>query len=104
MITYFPLNKIKHRYSVNDWINWLEEEKKMIRRRFGNDVEALKYWPNDYYDKMEKWWASDNRILEPIELCKCGYIEDGSHRVAISYKIGLKSVPVVFVECCQCKQ
>lgn len=80
------------------WLDWLIEEKKNVRLRFGRDEEAIRYFPDDYYEKMENWWSTDSRQIDPVRLERDNgiyRIVDGWHRVAISHKIGLQFVPAI---------
>lgn len=98
MIEYIPITSIFCNYTKECLLNWLEDEVKNLRVRYPITCpEDLIYWPDDYYEKMEQWWSTDNRIQEPIVVIKCGdiyQISDGWHRFAISHKIGLTEVPV----------
>lgn len=86
--------------SKEEWISWLAQESGVVRKRFGSDSEAIHYFPDDYYDKMEQWWASDRREIDPVTLSTDSdgivRIVDGWHRVAISHKIGLTYIPAIF--------
>lgn len=81
--------------NVEALLSWYETEKTKVRERFGSDQEALMYWPDDYYEKMEDWWKSFPE-KEPIEVIKLGdkyEIIDGWHRLAISHKFNIQKIP-----------
>ena len=91
------LDKIESDCAI-DWEDWLEKEKELIRVRFGTDPEAVKYWPDDYYEKMEEAWRQGFR--EPIQVFNDAdviRIDDGWHRTAICHKIGLRKIPAIFI-------
>lgn len=98
MPEYLPVSEIETDRPASFWIKWLEDEKKLVRHRFGNDDEARQYFPDDYYERMEAWWATERRDIDPIAVYrdKGGIIriEDGSHRFAISHKLKHKTVPI----------
>ena len=87
--------------SVENLIKWFNEEKlpERVRRRFGSDEEALKYFPDNYYEKLERDWADESvRMNVPLDLIQVGrkyHINDGWHRVALCYIHGIKSVPAL---------
>lgn len=97
--TQIDLSKIEPELNHEFWLNWLIEEKKNVRLRFGSDDEARHYFPDDYYERMETWWETGSREIDPIVVWKADdaiyRIVDGWHRVAISHKIGLQSVPAM---------
>lgn len=80
------------------WEEWLalESTRERVRNRFGTGEEALHYWPDDYYEKMEQWWVSDRRYLEPLRVTLVDGVYrllDGWHRLAISHKNKMPTVP-----------
>lgn len=87
--------------SIEGLIKWFNQEKmpKYVRRRFGNDEEALKYFPDDYYEKLERDWLDESvRNKNPLDLIQVGrkyHINDGWHRVALCHIHGIKSVPAL---------
>ena len=87
--------------SINDLLDWWKKEKKpeSVRFRFGNDEEALKYFPNHYYEKLEKDWTTESvRINVPLDLILMGekyHVEDGWHRLALCYLHNIKLVPAI---------
>ncbi len=95
------LNLIEPERSREQWLQWLNEEKTMVRHRFGDDEEAMELWPDDYYEKMIKWWESaSSTMIDPIEVFhdEDGIIriDDGYHRVAISHLLRLQKVPIIW--------
>ncbi len=81
---------------------WLIEEEKNLRIRFPIICqEDIKYWPDDYYQRMEIWWNKlENRLTDPLVVIyfknyDTYRISDGWHRFAISHKLGIKEIPVV---------
>jgi len=99
-----PLAEIEPDYDIAMLLAWYEQERTIeaTRKRFGHDAEALKYFPNDYYEKLESWWKSDQRIQEPIVVIGQGpnrwHIEDGWHRFAISHKFNIQFVPIGIIQ------
>lgn len=93
------LSTIEPEHTKEMWFTFLEEERLNVRLRFGDDEEAMKFFPDNYYDKMEQWWATESRRVEPLFLYydtnNILRIEDGWHRVAISHKLGLIYVPAI---------
>lgn len=103
MVVDVRLADIEPSLSAGQWLTWLAEESTptAVRHRFGDDEEALVYWPDDYYEKMSLWWSSPRcRKLCPVEvrLDDRGVVRilDGWHRVALSRRLGLTSVPCRF--------
>jgi len=98
-ILYIDIALIEPEFS--DWEGWLDSEVKNVRRRFGNDEESMRLWPDNYYQLLESWWKTPRRDIDPIELTKDDNglfrIVDGWHRLAISHKIGLRKVPAVVI-------
>lgn len=93
-----PLADIEPELPKEFWLKWLQDEIATVRFRFGNDEEALEFFPDDYYQRLEDWWSKDPH-QEPIVVKRVvGFVRivDGWHRVAISHKIGLTSVPVIW--------
>lgn len=85
--------------TVNQLLEWYKGEPSKIRFRFGSHDEALRYWPDDYYQKLEIWWASEERVIEPLQVKTSDYPDiylliDGWHRLAISYKLEMTEVPI----------
>lgn len=82
-------------------ILWWNEEKtpEKVRFRFGSDSEALKYFPDNYYEKLELDWANESvRMNVPLDLIKIGkkyHVNDGWHRLALCFLHGIKSVPAL---------
>lgn len=99
-IVEMPLVQIEPGRTREEWVEWFEEEKRKLRFRFPIIQEEDRlFWPDDYYERMEAWWASERRYLEPVEVFmmrKKVRLFDGFHRVAISHKIGLETIPVIF--------
>lgn len=86
-----------------DWAAWLAAEYKGLRKRFPLfEPDDEKFWPDDYYERLEAWWTTSDeaRSIEPIR-CKLVdgvyRIEDGWHRFAISKKYNLAQVPVILI-------
>lgn len=95
------MHLIEPERSRDSWIAWLEDESRHVRQRFGSDPEAMIFWPNDYYAKLEEFWSSDQRVKDPIVIKlegKIGRIVDGWHRVAISHKLNHQTVPATIIE------
>lgn len=95
------ISLIRPELSPQQWIDWLEEEKGLVRHRFGYDDEAKQYFPDDYYDRMIEWWKTQQfSNVDPITVYYDDkgvvQIEDGSHRLAISHLLKWETVPVVF--------
>lgn len=86
--------------SKEGWLRFIKEEAKNVRKRFGNDKEALEFFPDNYYELMEDWWKiPENREIDPITISvlKGGkiFLEDGWHRVAIAIKLGIEELPAI---------
>lgn len=87
--------------SAESLIKWFREEKtpERVRFRFGSDLEALKYFPDDYYEKLEADWATESvRMNVPLDLIQMGekyHVEDGWHRLALCYLHNVKLVPAI---------
>ena len=87
--------------SVERLIEWWNEEKtpNCVRRRFGNDQEALKYFPDDYYEKLERDWLDESirnkSPLDLIQMDKKYHINDGWHRLALCFLYDIKFVPAL---------
>ena len=88
--TKIPVSSILLHQTKDELIQWFEEEKTKVRFRFGSDPEALKYFPDNYYEKLEKDWQEESvRIKQPLDLiqiCDKFNVNDGWHRLAISLK------------------
>ncbi len=84
---------ISHNFSSpQELIKWFQEEKKPenVRLRFGRDTDAFKYFPDDYYEKLERDWKYEpTRKAVPLDLLQIKddlyEIVDGWHRLALSY-------------------
>jgi hypothetical protein len=64
----YPLCNISPKWPKAEWVEWLAEEVETVRQRFGSDEEALTYWPDDYYERMESWWRTDRRCQDPVKV------------------------------------
>lgn len=99
-VVFLELPLIEPETSKEKWIGWFEEEKQLVRLRFGYDEEAKRYFPDDYYEKMVQWWANHNENpIDPIEIYKeegIIRIADGHHRFAISHLLGLKMIACIW--------
>lgn len=88
-LSQFIKTKYLNLTTTDMWVNWYEGE---IRHSEDSDKDS------GYFDELEKEWKNNPLEVGPILLMKKNGaygIGDGNHRIGISFKLGIKTIPAI---------